>query len=109
MTKADVEILENAWRVAERARAVFGNDRQNAMIVEECSELIKALCKVKRDPCYATERDVEHEAADVLLTVLGMVNQEVFKVLAKKTAALVERVDYALSVKAAFADREEVT
>lgn len=41
----------------------FGFDAQKAMAVEECAELINALCKEKRG--RATDEDIITEIADV--------------------------------------------
>lgn len=47
----------------ETVIATFGVDSQKAMAIEECAELINALCKEKRG--RATDEDIITEIADV--------------------------------------------
>lgn len=54
--------LENLYR---KAMEIYGFPAQAAMAVEECSELINAICKWRRR--RAIEDDVITEIADVII------------------------------------------
>lgn len=51
--------------IYKSALKMWGKDAQLQMVVEECSELIKAVMKYKRNPNNKTVDDVIEEMADV--------------------------------------------
>lgn len=78
--------LLDAHDVAKRARAHFGDASQDRKAIEECGELISAICQ--RDQGRIEQTSVDEEAADVLLVALGMLNPEAMGVLKRKTERL---------------------
>lgn len=71
--------LRAPYRIARAARAHFGGDTQDLKTVEECQELIEALSRLSRAlsqrmTAYrngGARGQVDEEAGDVLLTLLG--------------------------------------
>jgi len=57
----------NELELIRKAFAKWGAESQRRMAIEECSELIKALCKYERDPGTRTALDVVEEMVDVEL------------------------------------------
>lgn len=58
-----------------RALAKYGCEHQMGMVVEECAELQKAVCKVWRDDGHITEEHDENlreELVDVLVVLQQM-------------------------------------
>jgi len=53
--------------VYAKAIELWGENSQSMMVIEECSELIKALCKYRRGQC--TDDDLISEMVDVQLTL----------------------------------------
>lgn len=53
--------------ILNRAIVVFGEESQRRMGMEECAELIQALCKYERNPSNATALNVVEEMVDVEL------------------------------------------
>lgn len=52
-------------KVLKQAIDTYGKDAQLDMVIEECSELIKAICKYKRNNVNEYFVEVLEEAADV--------------------------------------------
>lgn len=63
-------VLSSASYAARDAVNTFGADAQRDMAIEECGELITALAQRQR--ARVSERDVMLEAADVVITALGL-------------------------------------
>jgi NTP pyrophosphatase (non-canonical NTP hydrolase) len=59
--------------VLKEAVQCFGREKQINMVIEECSELIKSLCKYKRGSTSSRENHIQvcEELADVYI----MINQ----------------------------------
>ena len=60
-----------SWRVLSK----YGCERQMGMVVEECAELQKAVCKVWRDDGHITDEHDENlreELVDVLVMLQQM-------------------------------------
>ena len=53
-----------------KALSFYGYDAQEKMVIEECSELLFALCKHSRNQC--TDDDIITELADVHIMVEQM-------------------------------------
>jgi len=83
-------ILAKAIEVGTRAREKFGNQVQDWMIIEECSELLTALARRERG--RGTEAQVDEEIADVLLVCLGALSPDVLAVLMTKIDRLEARL-----------------
>lgn len=64
----------------------YGADAQEQQVVEECSELIKAICKYKRKLDYV--EDIVDEIADVEV----MINQ--LKIIFDCFGEVEERIDF---------------
>ena len=50
----------------------YGIDNQLFKAIEECSELIKAICKFKEDPNEKHKNDIAEEMADVEIMLDGL-------------------------------------
>jgi NTP pyrophosphatase (non-canonical NTP hydrolase) len=65
-TESQVETLQSAIDK-------WGTDKQIDMMIEECSELIKALCKYKRNKnANDVIRNIKEETADVIIMTKQM-------------------------------------
>lgn len=62
--------MQRAIVVASQARRTFGDEVQDRKIVEECAEVLEAL--VKHRSGRTDLRHVREEAADAMLTLLGL-------------------------------------
>lgn len=58
-----MEISEEQEIVLYAAITKYGSDKQHDMVIEECSELIQAICKHKR----GGEHNILEECADVFI------------------------------------------
>lgn len=58
---------EEQNKICVSALVKYGSQNQTDMMIEECSELIKALCKYKRSENDVTLHNVQEEIADVLI------------------------------------------
>ena len=89
--------LEREARILEDAIEAYGADKQIDMMIEEMSELTKALCKYKRAQTDATVADVLEEMADVqimlnqMALVFGDFNEEEIAKLERLEKRLKER------------------
>lgn len=83
------------------ALRTFGDASQIQMAIEECAELIDALCKFRRARC--TREDVITEIADVLIMAeqmaLAFGEADVEAEKKRKLTRLQERIDEANSYK----------
>lgn len=59
------EIDVDSATVCRLAIATYGESNQRDMAIEECSELIQALCKLRRCPSAPVMANVLEEMADV--------------------------------------------
>jgi len=66
--ETDVELVDRA-RILRQAIDAYGPTAQMTMMVEECSELIKALCKHQRDSGGTYADNVCEEIADVQIVL----------------------------------------
>lgn len=88
---------EREARILEKAVETYGAGPQIDMMIEEMSELTKALCKYRRAPTGRTFDDVLEEMADVqimlnqMALVFGDFNEEEIA----KLERLEERLDAA--------------
>lgn len=64
-----MEITQEQENVLDKAIYEYGSDAQLDMVVEECSELIKAVCKFKRHKSTANGDEILKECADVVIMV----------------------------------------
>ena len=67
----DKENQELCWRVL----AKYGCENQMNMVIEECAELQKAVCKIHRDDGHITEahdENLREELVDVLVVCQQM-------------------------------------
>ena len=63
---------EELREILKKAIAVYGKDAQQDMVIEEVSELIKAICKIKRNKnniAPELKENLYEEIADVLITL----------------------------------------
>ena len=79
--------------IIKRAIAYYGDEHQERICVEECSELIKAICKKHRGEAH----NIPEEIADVeiMLEQLKIINccrADVEKIRVKKLLRLAERM-----------------
>jgi len=86
MITLNIDLVIQAFDLAQKARSVFGDVGQDNMITEECGELITAIARRERG--RGTEAEVDEEAADVFLVVLGAMNPDAWRVLARKVERL---------------------
>lgn len=88
---------EREARILEDAIEAYGAEKQIDMMIEEMSELTKALCKYKRAQTDATVADVLEEMADVqimlnqMALVFGDFNEEEIAKLERLEKRLKER------------------
>ncbi len=85
-------------RILEKAVTTYGAQAQIDMMIEEMSELTKALCKYRRKPEEYTFADVLEEMADVQI----MLNQMalIFDDCTEQEIAKLERLERRLGMKA---------
>jgi hypothetical protein len=83
-------ILAKAIEVGTKAREKYGNQVQDWMLVEECSELLTALARRERG--RGTQAQVDEEIADVLFVCLGALSPDVLAVLMTKIERLEARL-----------------
>ena len=82
-------IPDGKTEVLQRAITTYGNAAQLGMLIEECAELIKAVCKVLRDgDTQVNELDLLDEVADVFI----MLSQ--LEMIYGATAEVNARIDY---------------
>lgn len=102
-------VVEDAIQAGYIAASVYGVPPQRAMAIEECAELIAALCQEDRG--RVTEGDVRYEVADVLIMSLQLVViygvDECIDALADKTRRLRGRVIPALEKQRAMKRAEQ--
>lgn len=83
--------------VLDKALAKWGEWSQVEMCIEECSELILALQKRKRDDSEEKQANVIEELADVRITIESLIQligeSEVQKVVDHKIDRLERRID----------------
>lgn len=65
-------ILNKRKQVYVALAKAYGEDAQQDMCVEECSELIKAICKFRRNPSAENYKEMIGEIADVEIMVEQM-------------------------------------
>jgi len=65
------------YEIAKKAISVFGHEKQREMLVEECSELIMAIQKLKRAEGVKSKKEVKarmnnfiEEMADVSIVIM---------------------------------------
>ncbi len=60
-----MKTLKQRNQIYDKAKFVFGWDKQQDMVAEECSELIKAVMKLKRSDTPENRKALIDEIADV--------------------------------------------
>ena len=90
----------------------YGNDSQVKMCIEECSELINALCKSYRG--RTKDADIITEIADVTIMCRQMAmiygEEEVEKEITRKQERMLERMKGRLSLREiAYIKGEDIT
>ena len=79
------ELLERAKDLSRRAVDKWGEEAQLFMVIEECSELVHALMKHRRDQTPERSLAVMEEAADVYITLaLFRLDESLLSSLMKK-------------------------
>lgn len=66
----------------------YGTKAQEDIAIEECSELIKAICKNRRNPSDETRKGIIDEIADVEIMI------EQLKIIHSCSREAEERIDY---------------
>lgn len=66
----------------------YGTKAQEDIAIEECSELIKAICKNRRNPSDETRKGIIDEMADVEIMI------EQLKIIHSCSREVEERIDY---------------
>lgn len=94
----DEMTTEREARILEKAVNTYGAQAQIDMMIEEMSELTKALCKYRREQTDSTFEDVLEEMADVQI----MLNQMalIFSDFNEQEIAKLERLEMRLDKKA---------
>lgn len=93
-----VKIDETQDAILQNAIELFGEQSQIEMMIEECSELIQALQKLKRKGEADTIDHVQEELADVAIMIQQMhhvfnENGEITSWVNRKIARLKKRID----------------
>jgi len=66
------DTMNDMTELCQQAIDTWGEDLQIKMMIDECSELIQALCKLTRKNKEEAEADVVSELADVELMLTQM-------------------------------------
>lgn len=66
----------------------YGTKVQEDIAIEECSELIKAICKNRRNPSNETRKGIIDEITDVEIMI------EQLKIIHSCSREVEERIDY---------------
>lgn len=90
LTYGEIEILKEAIHV-------YGSEHQLDMVIEECSELIKAIIKNRRYTSIRTLHDIQEEAADVFVVLAQICimfgGDPINKIISEKILELKRRLD----------------
>jgi len=94
------EDVEAKWEnspILKKAIEIYGVEAQKYMVIEECSELIQAICKTKRS---TTPQTLDHEAEETADAIIMLIQQRqmvgeklVDEWIAKKISMLEERLE----------------
>lgn len=92
-------------KTLKRAIDTYGSDMQRLIVIEELSELQKAVIKQIRKPCLENVRNIAEEIADVFimlkqLEIMYGINPEIQRNIDYKVKRLSERVKEELKNRA---------
>lgn len=91
------ELTQKEIDVLKQAITIYGCEKQLDMVIEECSELIKAILKNRRRSTFKTLYNIQEEAADVFVMfsqICIMFDEEtVNKIVSEKITELKRRLD----------------
>lgn len=99
MTRSE-NMSPERWEILNLAVATYGPEAQLKMMIEEMSELTKAICKLWRTrpgspEVFEAEQNILEEAADVqiMLDQIRIIFGDTEEIEGKKVARLLSRLD----------------
>lgn len=99
LPSSEDELIYRMLRTANEALDTWGPELQTVVAIEECSELIHALCRFKRFPDEQDTRyRVEDEIADVLIAVSSIVKVFDIQEIKSRIRYKLERLEFRIKM-----------